>query len=40
MLTSRYGHAAIAEKLVEAGAHLNNEDKARYFDNHILYVKY
>ena len=40
MLASRYGHAAIAKMLVEAGAQLNNEDKARYFDNHILYVKH
>ena len=39
MMASRYGQAAIAEILVEAGAHLNNENKARYLDNRILYVK-
>ena len=40
MMASREGHAAISKMLVEAGAHLDNEDKARHFDNHILYVKY
>ena len=37
MLASREGHDAIAKMLVEAGAQLNNEDKARPFDNRILY---
>ena len=39
MMASRYGHIAITEILVEAGVHLNNENKARHFDNRILYVK-
>ena len=40
MFASHRGHAIIAEMLVEAGAQLNNENKARYFDNRILYLKY
>ena len=40
MLACLVDHAAIAEMLVEAGAHLNNENKARLFDNRILFEKY